>query len=161
MWWLPLLTSCHTSSWRSGTNLCFWSYHQTVTITVDWKFLLWFSFFICFSKINSRYFFSPNTSSNEHCPSPQLVCFVCAQSCQPLCFGHSLLPLRALHYTATLMIISLRWPPKNKNKIFLISCMCVGIKHASNQLCVCLFCVCSVGCATANRCACFKPADQL
>ena len=75
------------------------------------------------------------------------------QSCQPLRLGRSLLHLRELHYAATLMIISLLSPPE---KIFSISCMRVGLKCTN----MCLFCVCGVGCATASRCSCFKPADQ-
>ena len=42
-------------------------------------------------------------------------------------------------------------PQKNKNCLFSIPCMFVGIKFGSNQLHMCLFCVWDVGCATANR----------
>ena len=42
-------------------------------------------------------------------------------------------------------------PQKNKNCLFSIPCVCVGIKFTSNRLRVCLFCVWDVGCATANR----------
>ena len=45
------------------------------------------------------------------------------QSCQPLCFGHSLLRPRALLYTATLMIISLR-SPSEKQKLCIFDPMC-------------------------------------
>ena len=61
------------------------------------------------------------------------------QSCQPLCFGRSLLHPRALHYAATLMVISLSSPSEKNNTLFLIPCIRVGIKFASNQLWVCLF----------------------
>ena len=47
-------------------------------------------------------------------------------------------------------------PQKNKNKLFSISCVHVGIKFASNRLRVCLFSVWYVGCATANRRLCFN-----
>ena len=83
-----------------------------------------------------------------------------AQSCQPLRFGISLLRSRALHYTATLMIISIRSPQKNNLFKFSISCMHVGIKFASNWLCVCLFCVWDVSCATANRRSCFNQLSR-
>ena len=59
------------------------------------------------------------------------------QSCQPLCFGRSLLRPRALRYAATLMIISLRSP--SEFFLFSIPCVRVGIRFASNRLCVCLF----------------------
>ena len=62
------------------------------------------------------------------------------QSCQPLHFGHSLLRLRAQHYAATLMVIS-HHPPKNKKCFFSIPCVHVDIKHTSNLLHMCLFCV--------------------
>ena len=45
------------------------------------------------------------------------------QNCQPLCFGCSLLQPGALHYTATLMIISLRSPSEKLNCLFLILCV--------------------------------------
>ena len=38
--------------------------------------------------------------------------------------------------------------------------MRVDIKCASDWLCVCLSCLCGVGCATASWHSCFKPADQ-
>ena len=62
-----------------------------------------------------------------------------SQSCQPLRFGRSLLRPRALHYAAMLMIISLRSPSDLKKKTLSIPCVRVGIKFASNRLCMCLF----------------------
>ena len=63
------------------------------------------------------------------------------QSCQPLRFGRSLLRPRALHYAhdhITLSVIT-DLPQKNNFFLFLIPCVHVGIKFASNWLCVCLF----------------------
>ena len=74
-----------------------------------------------------------------------------AQSWQPLRFGRSLLRSRALHYVATLMIISQRSPSEFLKIYISILYMRVGIKFVSNWLHICLFCVWDVGCATANQ----------
>ena len=64
-------------------------------------------------------------------------CFIsqtwCIQSCQPLCFGRSLLHPRALHYAATLMVISLRSPSEFIFSFFLIPCVHVGIMLVAPQ----------------------------
>ena len=73
------------------------------------------------------------------------------QSCQPLCFGRSLLRPRALHYAATLMVISL-CSPSEKQFIFIFNPMRLCGHQICQQLVVHVpFCVWDVGCATANR----------
>ena len=65
------------------------------------------------------------------------------QSSQPLCFGCSL-----LHSTTLLCswLYHYALPQKNKNYLFLIPCVHVGIRFSSN-----LFCVWGIGCATASQ----------
>ena len=73
------------------------------------------------------------------------------QSCQPLCFVCSLLRPRALHYGATLMVISLR-SPSEKQILFIFYPMRLCGHQIRQQPVVCVpFCVWDVGCATANR----------
>ena len=71
------------------------------------------------------------------------------QSCQPLRFGRSLLYPRALHYAATLMIISLR-SPSGKLKLFIFNPMrCVWASNSPATGCtrtfLCLRCWLPVG----------------
>ena len=83
---------------------------------------------------------------------PQPVCFwfvwkTWMQSCQPLCFGHSLLHSRALHYTATLMIISLCSPsPHTPNPHGVCDCATVCVCHG-----VCVW-DCAMVCAYVRYC---------
>ena len=105
-----------------------------------------------------------------HCPSTA-KCACCApcsararpqiQSCQPLClcFGHSLLHPRTLHYAAVLLIISLRSPPqKHFKNIF--NLMCVWASTAPATSCECAFFV-YVVLVVPYWHPHFKPADQL
>ena len=81
------------------------------------------------------------------CNHMKLYTLVLVQSCQPLCFGRSLLRPRALHYAATLMVISLGSP----SELFFFNPM----RSCGHQICQqpvvsVPFCVWDVGCATAN-----------
>ena len=81
------------------------------------------------------------------------------QSCQPLHFGRSWLRLRALHYAAVLLIISLRSPPqKHFKNIF--NLMCVWASTAPATSCECAFFV-YVVLVVPYWHPHFKPADQL
>ena len=78
------------------------------------------------------------------------------QSCQPLCFGHSLPCPSALHYAATHYASPQHTPDFFDFFFFSILCVHLGIKCSSNWLQVCPFRVCEVGYATANQQSCFN-----
>ena len=135
--WIDSCTARSTSAWPTPTGV--------VSLLMLQARLLWFESWVNFH-------FQELLHLNNLLLSRAANHYVLAVVCYAQRRCTTLLRSWSYHYTH---------PPKNFFFKFLISCVCVGIRHASNQLCVCLFCVCSVGCATANQRARFKPADQL
>ena len=92
-------------------------------------------------------------------PSSDLCCDCLSHSCGsfPSRFRPTL-QAATTHPPSSYLIIIIDW--KNILNLFSISCVRVGIKCTSNRLCMCLFCLSGVGCATANWRSRFKPADQ-
>ena len=104
-------------------DTCVWCW----CVLILYDMFTWHGQTLCYSIICSH-----DDDMDRHC-----VIILYPQSCQPLLFGHSLLRPRALHYAATLTVISLR-RPSEKQKLFIFDPMCSCGHQIRQQPVVCV-----------------------